>query len=59
MTRWPFIGTAASVLLALGGCGGADETIFCTTEARASVTVQRDVCHVTTREVVMTLVRGT
>lgn len=126
MTRWPIIGTAASLLLALGGCGGTDEAIFCTAEARASVmvqvvdaagaplagatvsyrvdsgreqaaecyappdgcstfvagreiagdfsiraekvgfqpaaasvTVQRDVCHVTTGEVVMTLVRGT
>lgn len=117
---------AVSLLLALAGCGGTDETIFCTLEARssvvvqvvdtagaplagatvsyrvdsgpeqaaecyappdgcstfiagrevagefsiragkagyqsasASVSVQRDVCHVITREIVMTLVRGT
>lgn len=126
MTRWRIIGTAAPALLALAGCGGADDPIVCTTEARASVvvqvvdaagaplagatvsyrvdsgpeqtaecsetagacatfvagrevvgdfsiraekagsqaatasvTVQRDVCHVITREVVMTLARGT
>jgi hypothetical protein len=126
VTHWPMIGIAAPVLLTLAGCGGTDDTIVCTAEARASVvvqvvdaagaplgwatvsyrvdsgpvlaaqcyvppdgcstfvagmevagefairakkagfqsaaasfTVQRDVCHVTTREAVMTLVRGT